>query len=180
MKKISGTDLILPITLDRISLRLFKESDINSEYISWLNNSEVVKYSNQRFITHTTQSCKSYFESFLNTDNLFLAINHNETKKFLGTMTVYFSVNHSTADIGIMIGNRNFWGMGLGEEAWKGLMGCLINKLDIRKVTGGTLSCNKGMIRIFQKVGMVTDGVRKDQEVINGECHDILYFAKFG
>jgi ribosomal-protein-alanine N-acetyltransferase len=168
-----------PIVQHRISLRLFEENDITKEYISWLNDPEVVKHSNQRFMVHSYESCKSYYESFLNSDNLFFVISHNETNEVLGTMTVYFSINHSTADIGIMVGNKDFWGMGLGEEAWKGLMEFLLNELNIRKVTGGTLSSNKGMIRIFEKVGMMPDGVRKDHEIINGIPHDIVYFAKF-
>ena len=170
---------MLPIIQNRISIRLFEEKDISNDYISWLNDPEVVKYSNQRFMIHSYETCKSYFESFLDSDNLFFVISHNETKEALGTMTVYFSINHSNADIGIMIGNKNFWGMGLGEEAWMGVMEFLLNQLNIRKVTGGTLSLNKGMIRIFEKTGMISDGVRKDQEVINGMPHDIVYFAKF-
>ena len=94
-------------------------------------------------------------------------------------MTVYFSKNHKTADIGIMIGNREFWGKGIGEEAWLAVMELLLNKTDIRKITGGTVSCNKGMIRIFQKVGMIQDGLRKDHEIIDNKVHDIIYFAKF-
>ncbi len=59
------------------------------------------------------------------------------------------------------------------------MMNFLLEKGCVRKVTGGTLSCNQGMMRIFEKVGMVSDGVRKDHEVIDGKPYDIVYFAKF-
>ena len=45
----------------------------------------------------------------------------------IGTMTIYFSANHQTADIGIMIGNKAFWGKG-GEQAWQAVMDLLIQK----------------------------------------------------
>ncbi|MAO34188.1 MAG: GNAT family N-acetyltransferase [Flavobacteriales bacterium] len=170
---------MLPITHDRLSLRLFEEADISDDYIAWLNDPEVVQFSNQRFLTHDRESCKAYLDSFLNSDNIFLLITHNESEEAVGTMTVYFSKNHQTADIGIIIGNKDFWGMGLGEEAWRTVMDFLLEKLDIRKVTGGALSCNKGMVRIFEKVGMVPDGIRKDHEMIDGKPYDILHFAKF-
>ena len=170
---------MFPITLDHIRLRLFEEKDITLEYISWLNNPEVVRYSNQRFITHNDETCKSYFESFQDSKNIFLAITDKSSKNMIGTMTIYFSVNHQTADIGIMIGNIAFWGKGIGEQAWQAVMNLLIQKKGIRKVTGGTLAINKGMIRIFEKVGMVPDGVRKNHEIIDEMPCDIYYFAKF-
>ena len=170
---------MFPITLDQISLRLFEEKDITQEYISWLNNPEVVKYSNQRFITHNNETCISYFKSFVDSDNIFLAIEDRNSKNMIGTMTIYISVNHQTADIGIMIGDREFWGKGIGELAWQSVMNLLIQKNNLRKVTGGTLAINKGMIRIFEKVGMAPDGVRKNHEIIDGTPCDICYFAKF-
>ena len=48
----------------RIYLTLFKEQDITSEYISWLNNTEVTKYSRQRLIKHNLASSKEYLKSF--------------------------------------------------------------------------------------------------------------------
>lgn len=179
MKEISEINSMLPITLDRVSLRLFEETDISDDYISWLNDPEVVKFSNQRFISHNRETCEAFFNSIDSSDNLFLVIIHQESKEILGTMTVYFSTNHQTADIGIMLGNRAFWGQGIGEEAWRAVMDFLLEKLGVRKVTGGALSCNKGMMRIFGKVGMVCDGIRKDHEMIDGKPYDIVHFAKF-
>tara|TARA_B000000565_G_C23777945_1_gene374770 strand:+ start:1871 stop:2413 length:543 start_codon:yes stop_codon:yes gene_type:complete len=179
MKEISEISSMFPITLNRISLSSFEQKDISEEYISWLNDPEVVKYSNQRFKTHNRETSRLYLDSFLNSCNIFLAITDNNSKSMIGTMTVYFSKNHKTADIGIMIGKREFWGKGIGEEAWLAVMELLLKKTDIRKITGGTVSCNKGMIRIFQKVGMIQDGVRKDHEIIDNKVHDIIYFAKF-
>ena len=57
-------------------------------------------------------------------------------------------------------------------------MDFLLKKLSIRKVTGG-VSYNTGMMRIFEKVGMIPDGIRIDQELLDGKPYDIVYFAKF-
>ena len=55
----------------------------------------------------------------------------------------------------------------------------LIEKINVRKLMGGTLSCNKGMLRVFEKVGTVPDGIRKNHELVNGEPYDICHYAKF-
>ena len=61
---------MLPITLDRVSLRLFKETDISDDYISWLNDPEVVKFSNQRFMSYNRETCEAFFNSIDISDNI--------------------------------------------------------------------------------------------------------------
>ena len=86
-------------------------------------------------------------------------------------------LNHKTADIGILIGKK-FWGQGLGEEAWGLVMNYLFKNF-IRKITGGTLSCNTGMIKIFKKTGMIQDGIRKNHELVNNKPFNMVHYAKF-
>tara|TARA_Y100000768_G_C23893857_1_gene641535 strand:- start:381 stop:923 length:543 start_codon:yes stop_codon:yes gene_type:complete len=179
MLDITNIAEMFPINHERVGIRLFTEKDITKEYISWLNDPEVVKFSNQRFKFHDSDSSKAFLKYINSLDAIFLKIIHKQSDEFIGTMTVYFSLNHSTADIGIMVGNRKFWNQGIGAEAWTALMNFLLDKLNVRKVTGGTLSCNRGMIRIFEKVGMIQDGIRIEQEIFDDKAHDIVYFAKF-
>jgi ribosomal-protein-alanine N-acetyltransferase len=179
MKQISEIISMFPIDQGHIKLNHFRLSDIDEQYISWLNDPEVVKYSNQRFRKHSRETCVEYLNSFKSSESIFLSITHKKSEDSIGTMTVYFSSNHQTADIGIMLGNKSYWNQGLGEEAWSTVMEFLLKKAKVRKVTGGTLSCNKGMMRIFEKLDMSLDGVRKDHEVIDGKFFDMFHFAKF-
>ena len=168
-------DAHFQLTGQLVTLRPFTSSNITSEYIGWLNNPTVVRYSNQRFRAHDVESCRAYLSSFRNTDNMFLAI-YSENE-FVGTMTAYVSQHHKTADLGIMIGHQN-WGKGFGTDAWTTLMRHLF-QTGIRKVTGGTLRSNTAMVDIMMKAGMKPDGVRVAQELVDGKPEDILYFAKF-
>ena len=59
------------------------------------------------------------------------------------------------------------------------LMTYILETKKVRKVTGGTLSCNLGMINIMKKTGMKSDGERIKHELVNDSPMDILYFAKF-
>ncbi len=162
-----------------VKLKKFTKRNINEHYLTWLNDPEVVKYSNQRFAKHSRATCIKYLKSFDATTNLFLAIYLKNEDIYLGTMTVYISDEHETADIGIMIGDRNWWGHSIGGDAWNTIQCWLLEKACIRKVTGGTLGCNKSMINIMLSKGMEPDGIRKEQELVGGEPQDVLYFAKF-
>ena len=163
----------------KVLLRPFVESDITEPYLGWLHDPEVVRYSNQRFVTHDRASCVRYVRSFAGTANLFLSVRALADDRAIGTMTAYFAVHHGTVDVGIMIGERAAWGQGYGQDAWNLLTGWLIGLDSIRKVTAGTVACNLGMLRLMERSGMVVEGARRKQELIEGKPEDILYFARW-
>jgi [ribosomal protein S5]-alanine N-acetyltransferase len=164
---------------EKVVLKPFTVADITSEYVAWLNDPEVVKYSNQRFRQHTIASCQRYHASFEETDNLFIKIERKIDNCFVGTMTAYVSNPHQTVDIGIMIGCRSVWGRGIGQDAWRTLMNWFLSQGSIRKVTAGTMQSNEGMIKLMKRSGMVLEAVRPKQELLNGQPQDILYYGKF-
>lgn len=168
-----------PLAGKDVELRQFTADHICEDYLNWLNDPEVVRFSNQRFKTHDGASSQAYLRSFDGGNNLFLAVHLKQSGLFVGTMTAYFSMPHKTVDIGIMIGNKDYWGRGVGSDAWKTLMAYLLQFDCVRKVTGGTLRCNSGMVNIMLKAGMQPDGVRVAQELVENIPQDILYFARF-
>lgn len=97
----------------------------------------------------------------------------------IGTATIYRSMVHGTADVGLLIGESTQWGKGYGQEAWEAITAKLISEPGIRKVTAGTASPNTGMIRILEKSGMRREAIRERQEIIDGSEVDILYYARF-
>ena len=169
----------LKIVGDDICLRLFQEFDISDTFVSWLNDAEVVKYSNQRFLNHTIKSCDNYLKSFIDTNNIYMAVEDKATKELYGSMTAYTHIHHNVADIGLLIGNKKLWGKGVGFEAWTLMMNFLFTQCNVRKVTGGALEVNAAMIRIMEKSIMTHEATKKNQELFNNKPVDVLYFCKF-
>lgn len=163
----------------RLLLCPFTEADIAADYIGWLNEPEVVRFSNQRHRHHDEESCLAYLRTFSGSDNLFLGIRLADDGRLIGTMTAYISPHHGTADMGLLVGERSLWGQGLGFEAWCLLMHYLLQTRKLRKITGGALRCNVGMVKIMERSGMHLEAARMQQEIVEGEPQDILYFAKF-
>lgn len=173
------SELNLSLSNRKVVLQPFELADINEKYINWLNDPEVVKYSNQRFLEHGYHSCRAYYDSFDNSENLFIKILCADDMAFIGTLTVYFSPNHQTADIGIMIGEKSYWGRGLGAAAWRLILDWIKSNTNTRKVTAGTMSVNVGMLNIFERSGMVYEATRKRQELLDGKPVDLVYYAYF-
>ncbi|WP_430459822.1 GNAT family N-acetyltransferase [Thalassolituus sp. LLYu03] len=168
----------LPFCDGSITVECFGSDHLQERYVGWLNDAEVVRFSNQRFVTHTLASCAQFYSSIKLSSGVFLAVSHNELG-YIGTMTVYFSPHHGTADIGILIGDKRCWGKGVGLSAWRLVLETVGALPGLRKVTAGTLACNIGMLSVMERSGMEPDGIRAGQELVNGTPVDIHYYAKF-
>ena len=162
-----------------VELSLFTPSDITKEYISWLNDFNVVKFSNQRFVKHDFDSCQNYLSSFEGNDNLFILIRTKKENKAIGTMTAYFNIQHRVVDFGILIGDINEWGNGYGQDAWDTLISWATEIDGIRKITAGTVSPNFGMLKIIEKSGMILEATKKNHEIVDNQEVDVHYFCKF-
>jgi ribosomal-protein-alanine N-acetyltransferase len=129
--------------------------------VKWLNDPDVVRYSEQRHKKHDAESQAHYV---VETD-LFREIHIRDypdgeaNRKFIGTITASIDAPNSVADIGILIGAKEEWGKGYGTEAWTGFIEHLLNH-GIRKVEAGCMSINIGMKNVCRKSGMVYEGRR--------------------
>jgi len=157
-----------------VFLKNIDESCITSEYLDRLNDLEIVRFSNQRFTHHTKEAALQYISSFLNTNNLFLGIFSKENNTMVGTINTFMDSNHGLANIGIMIGELSQWSKGLGRDAWQALMNYLFLDYHLRKITGGTIRPNVGMVRVMERSGMHLEAERTKQQVVDGEAHDVL------
>ena len=170
---------LFPVEGRLVSLDVFAAKDITDAYLGWLNDPLVVQYSDQRFRKHTRRTSLEYLEACDSSGDLFLTVRTKSDRKYVGTMSAHISPMHETADIGIMIGERSCWGTGVGRDAWSTLMSLLIDVAQLRKVTGGTMGCNKAMVKIMANSGMKPDGVRIAQNLVDHKPEDIVHFARF-
>lgn len=164
---------------EQVVLKPFCAYDISTEYVDWLNDPLVVKYSNQRFTIHSRASCEFYLASFDGTPNRFIKIEQKDNGRCVGTMTAYVSVPHRTVDVGILIGCSSVWGKGVGQDAWDTLLRWLLDQSFVRKVTAGAMGCNQAMVKIMERSGMVMEAVRPQQELLDGVPKDLVYYGIF-
>ncbi len=168
------------ISTDRCVLEQFAEKHLTERYVSWLNDPDVVKFSEQRHRTHDLVSCRKYFDSFADTPHYFVAIvSKDQALGHIGNLNAYVDVNNGTADVGILLGEKGAWGQGIGTEVWSAFCKFLLTDRKLRKVTAGTSANNAGMLSIMRRSGMREDGKRVKQLIINGREVDIVHAALF-
>ena len=155
---------------DQLKISDFKSKHLSAKYVSWLNDEEVVKYSEQRHKTHTIKSCKEYYLSQKKTDNLFLAIETGPGFNIhIGNVGVNIDVVNNVADVSIIIGDKDYWGKGIGLKVWNSIIRKLIDDMNIRLVTAGTMENNIPMINLMKKSNMKIEAILRKRFIHNAE-----------
>lgn len=168
------------IQSERLTIRPFSMEDISAEYISWLNDTELMQFSEQRHRNHDYQSCLKYLQSFRETPHYFWAIETRSEKRIhIGNANAYVDVNNGVADIGILVGHPQCRRMGYGQEAWNAVLNFLMEEPYIRKVTAGFLADNVNMLAVAKRSGMVEDGRRTKHYMCNNIEMDLIHMAIF-
>lgn len=174
--------MALPETLHTRRLRLepFAEKHLTDRYVGWLNDPEVMRFSENRHRRHTLDSCRAYWRSFDATPHLLWAIVARDAAiGHVGNVSAHVEEVHGLADIGILIGERAAWGQGFASEAWLALCEHLVRSRGLRKITAGALASNGAMLRVMQKAGMVEDGRRRAHYLCDGGPVDVVHCALF-
>jgi RimJ/RimL family protein N-acetyltransferase len=170
----------LIIETQRLKIMPFSEEHLTEEYVRWLNDPEVVRYSEQRHHRHSLESCREYWKSFIDSPHFFWAIlKTGNEPEHIGNINAYIDENNLVADIGILIGKKSVWGKGYGFEAWNAVCDYLFKVVRVRKITAGTMAINHGMIRLMEKSGMIEDGVHSRQLLYVSDEIDVVCKAFF-
>jgi len=168
------------IETPRLCLHPFDERFLTDRYVAWLNDPEVVRYSEQRHYSHTIESCRNFVASCDGKIRMLWAIEKTENGQgHVGNIDASIDYMNGVADISILIGARSVWGTGIGCEAFQAVMSFMFEQIGIRKVTAGTMVCNHGMRAIMRRVGMKEEAIRKGHYMIDKEPVDLVYGAIF-
>lgn len=163
----------------RLVLEPFPDELLTERYVGWLNDPEIVRYSEQRHRTHSLGSCREFIESFAGTPNGLWAIRETARGgRHIGNITTEIDPRSGTGDIRILIGERDAWGTGLGAEAWQAVMAHLFDDLGLVHVTAGTLEDNRGMRKIMEKTGMTETHRKPGPTPIDGQNMDMIYASR--
>ncbi|MEK7124269.1 MAG: GNAT family N-acetyltransferase [Patescibacteria group bacterium] len=136
-----------------IYLKPLNEGNATKEYCNWLCDKEVNKYLTTK--EATVSRLKEYIqEQNQKSDCLFLGIFANDSKKHIGNIKLEL-INFKTqkATIGILVGDKNYWGRGVATETIKLMVDYGFNNLALEEINLEAFADNKAAIRVYEKAG---------------------------
>lgn len=167
------------LTGARLCLREVRRSDAEGPYLQWMNDAEVLRYTESRFGPHSKGQLCDYIERInASPDYVFRAITLKDTERHIGNIKLGpIDWNHRFGDIGIIIGAKDCWGKHYAAESIRLLAGYAFGTLKLHKLTAGCYAVNTAAIRAFEKAGFMREGERRSQYLSDGRYVDLVCLA---
>ena len=162
------------IKSNQVFIDELKLNNYSPEYYNWLNDIEVNKYLESRYNIYTDKDVKKYITQMLKSINdVLFGIFLNSNNEHIGNIKIG-NINHSHnfAEIGLMIGNKNYWGIGIGTESIWCVAKYSFEVLKLNKIIAGMYETNMGSYKSFLKVGFNEVGRFKDHYLCDGRYID--------
>ncbi|MFC1906609.1 GNAT family N-acetyltransferase [Chloroflexota bacterium] len=163
------------ITGTMIKLRHKKLADALDDY-NWQTDPELAELD---ALTVPTITFRQYLS-----DHTAELLYSSATKRQFGIETIngkhigncgYYAVDEAKgeAELGIMIGDRDYWNKGYGNDAVNTLIGHILTQTNLNRIHLKTLVCNNRAQKCFQKCGFTPCGqvVRDGHNFILMELH---------
>ena len=143
-----------------IKVRRINGKDVSKRYVEWLNDFEVVKYTEQKFKNHTEESTAAFVEEKFNSNNdLLLGIFF---KNFhIGNIKLG-PINWQTleANISFILGEKKFWNKGIITITLLKTINYAFKKFNLKEINAGYYEDNVASAKVFQKCNFI---IRKEK-----------------
>lgn len=163
---------------ERVYLRELDVSDASIEYSNWLSDPEVNKYLTSRNLT--IEEIKNFIKEQKDNPNcLFVGIFVNENDKHIGNIKLEpIDFKRGKATFGILIGDKNYWGKGIGKEAMNLIIDYAFDNLNLKEINLGVAINHVGAIKLYEKLGFVKGKINKGGVVCGNNIYDQLIMTK--
>jgi diamine N-acetyltransferase len=164
------------ITGDHIVLRPLNKADIENR-VRWFNDPDVRKtlIISERFELGKT-IC--WFEKMQADDSRLEFVIETTEKTPVGVIGLAgIDSTHRTAEIYIVIGQKEFWGKGLMFEAECLLINWAFNSLGFEKIWAEARPDNIASLITMKKIGFQVEGTLRDEKIVNGQRTTVLHLG---
>ncbi|WP_399457241.1 GNAT family N-acetyltransferase [Virgibacillus dokdonensis] len=163
----------------QVKLRKMHIEDVEL-YHAWRNDMDVMFFTNPALDTYALSETKAFVEGVIlhSTSSKSYIIEDKETDKAIGiTSLIHIDQKNRNAECIIDIGEKDYWGRGVGKEALKLLLDYAFLELNFHRVSLRVFSFNERAIQLYRKLGFKQEGVSRQALFRNGNWHDMIHMA---
>lgn len=169
------------IACEKSVLRPLGADDLSDDYLGWLNDPEVSRFSNRRGRKFTFDDMRAYVDAAnAAPDRLLLGIFLRPSGRHVGNIGLYFFDRpNGLAEVSNLLGERESWGRGVIVDADKHLIHFGFQRLGVRKFVMGNLAPHRASTFKSTSLGAQLEGTRKRQQRLGDDYVDVLEFGLF-
>lgn len=160
-------------------LRPLRVSDATERYAGWLDDPETTRFLETKPGSTTVASLAEYIRGHVERhDSLLLGIFPGPDARHVGNVKLDPIVFvHRWAVLGIMIGEPDRRGQGLGAAVVRRVLDYAFTALALHRVELGVVADNAAAIACYERIGFVLEGVHRER-TRRDDCYvDSLHYA---
>ena len=158
-----------------VNLRAMERKDLD-EIMKWVNDQEVTKYLTAFLYPISRVEEEKFLER---------AMSRNDTEKnlvietkegvYIGQISLHkIDWKNNNAELGIVIGNKEYRGKGYGTEAINNLLDHAFNQMNLYKIYLRVFEYNQRGINCYKKCGFKEEGRLRKGHFYDGKYHDVI------
>ena len=165
---------------ERIRLRAPEREDIPL-FLKWFNDPEVT-ITLFNYLPLSLVEEENWFDEMIKSPAeehpLTIEVKEKNSWKAVGN-TAFITINWiaRSAEIGIAIGEKDYWNQGYGTEAMKLMLKHGFETLNLNRIYLRVYEFNKRGIRAYEKTGFVHEGCMRQALHKQGRYHDVLFMS---
>lgn len=163
----------------RVLLRTISNDDVTQRYLDFLIDKDVTRFLDAGRKGYSLDDLRSYVTRKIHKEDcIFLAIIDRNLGLHLGNVKIEpIDYDNRKAEIGLMIGDKGFWGKGYGTEAMSIATRFCFNDLGLNRITLGVIADNIPAIKVYKKVGFVQEGLLIEDVIRDGKKYNRIIMA---
>ena len=151
-------------------LRALEKDDL-PHFVRWVNDPETRRFMAIRYPLSMAEEEK-WWERFLDRDDYIFAI-EAEDGTYIGNIGLHnIEPENHRAMLGIIIGDKCYWGQGYGTDVIRAFLGWVFGYLNLNRIYLTVYSYNQRAIRCYQKCGFRHEGAMRQARYTDGQYHD--------
>lgn len=158
---------------ERVRLRAIEREDI-PRFLKWLNDPGVRRYLGMYLPLSRAQE-EGWFEQHLKDEGSRVFAIETMEGEHIGNIGLHdINWKDRCADLGIFIGESDFWGQGYGTDAVRTLLSLAFEEMGLHRISLRVFDFNHRATRCYQKCGFRQEGCLREAHFTAGHYHDVL------
>ncbi len=147
-----------------------------AKFTEWDNDLEItMPLGDEAYTPYALEKTKEIVGNVIQHQDHVFSIVNLETDKLIGR-GILFDIDqiNRKAMLGIVIGEKGYWGQGYGQDAIRLLLDYGFNLLNLNSIMLGTFSFNRRAINCYKRVGFKEIGRRRQARIIGQKKFDAI------
>ena len=160
----------------RIALRAWSREDLPT-FLRWFNDPEITMYAGNAYPSLSMDQEERYYERHVDDGHHYCMLTHDGSV-LIGECALFdIEAKNRSAEVGITIGEKEYWNRGYGREALGLLLEIGFDGLGLNRIHLRHVDFNERGHRCFLAAGFVEEGRLRQGTFVAGGFRDVVLMS---